>query len=410
MKKHLVIVSTFFSPQIHVASNRITAFAKYLDKQAFDITVITLDEKQRNISLEEAKYGIKVVAIPARAKNESFRFTGKENYFSHKIKALGNKIYSRLFTDLNDEFTKKTLSEIKKIHAEHPIDILLTSYSPISPLLIGLLIKKEFPEICWISDLRDEFAKSLGVPFFLKSKLKILEAKMAEKADFVLSVSEPILNDFRVQASNKNKFLEIRNGYDFECIEELRRDFEPSTFKIAYTGTFYGVIKPDTFFTALESFRAQHPNIKIEFHIYGGNKGITTPSSLKDILIYHDKVPYHDIPRIISKMDALLIIHPTGLRKGVFTTKIFDYLAVNVPILAIVDRNDVAAKLIVECNSGVICDYHSPIEIASCLKEIYQLKKSGQVLEKNWDKVRQNHRKMQVQKLNNVLLSKFLKN
>jgi hypothetical protein len=41
-KKHIVIISPWHSPQQSVATNRIESFAKYLNSEKFNITVLSL--------------------------------------------------------------------------------------------------------------------------------------------------------------------------------------------------------------------------------------------------------------------------------------------------------------------------------------------------------------------------------
>ena len=47
-------------------------------------------------------------------------------------------------------------------------------------------------------------------------------------------------------------------------------------------------------------------------------------------------------------MDFNLFVHPRSERKGVYTGKLFDYISAAKPILACVDKDDVAAKMIEE--------------------------------------------------------------
>ena len=48
----------------------------------------------------------------------------------------------------------------------------------------------------------------------------------------------------------------------------------------------------------------------------------------------------------MNEMDANIMLHPRGERKGVYSGKLFDYISAQKPIIACVDKNDVAAELI----------------------------------------------------------------
>ena len=54
-------------------------------------------------------------------------------------------------------------------------------------------------------------------------------------------------------------------------------------------------------------------------------------------------------------VDTLVVIHSTG-RKGVYTGKLFDYLATNKPILALCDPEDVVGRLLNETKAGFTVD------------------------------------------------------
>lgn len=60
------------------------------------------------------------------------------------------------------------------------------------------------------------------------------------------SVSKPILDDFSSLGCHDG-FLEVRNGYDYEEVHDV--NFQ-TCFTKAYTGSFYGSIKPDNWFKA----------------------------------------------------------------------------------------------------------------------------------------------------------------
>ena len=93
--------------------------------------------------------------------------------------------------------------------------------------------------------------------------------------------------------------------------------------------------------------------------------------------------------------DTLVLVHPKG-RKGVYTGKLFDYLATNKPILAICDPNDVIAELLAETNAGFTADVTDVEDIKSKILQCYSLWKNRQVLPRKWDKIRQYTRKNQV--------------
>ena len=95
----------------------------------------------------------------------------------------------------------------------------------------------------------------------------------------------------------------------------------------------------------------------------------------------------------------VLIQPPTG-RMGVYTGKIFDYLSVSKPILAVVDKLDVGAQLINNLNAGYVADFSDIAEIEFQLKAAIEGWKNHQEIKPEKSEIIKLHRKHQVHKLN----------
>ena len=80
-------------------------------------------------------------------------------------------------------------------------------------------------------------------------------------------------------------------------------------------------------------------NSKIK--IVGNFKKLDVPDRISSNVIQCKNVP---IKISLTEVDTLLMMYQSG-RKGVYSGKLFDYLATNKPILALYDPNDVVAPL-----------------------------------------------------------------
>ena len=108
------------------------------------------------------------------------------------------------------------------------------------------------------------------------------------------------------------------------------------------------------------------------------------------------EVKHDEAIRMSLEADTLVLVHPKG-RKGVYTGKLFDYLATNKPILAICDPNDVIAALLEETQAGFAVDESDVEEIKKMILRCYHIWRNKEVLPRNWDKIRQYTRKRQVE-------------
>jgi hypothetical protein len=258
------------------------------------------------------------------------------------------------------------------------------------------------PKIKWIADFRDEMSTD---PAFLKLtqyRLKKIEKNILNNADLVVSISKSIIHGFKSN-NNKDNFLEINNGYDFE---EYKESSFQECFTLSHIGGFFGIRKPDNLFYALKELKEQH-KIPSNFvlKLIGNQKYLDVPDSIRDNVIQKGKIPHDKAIDEMKKSDVLLIIQPASTRKGVYTGKLFEYLAINKYIFALVDTNDVAAQLIESTNSGISVDNSDINDIKKAICELYNRWGNKITPSKKWDLIKEFSRKKQVHKLVDYLNS-----
>ena len=170
---------------------------------------------------------------------------------------------------------------------------------------------------------------------------------------------------------------------------------------MAYVGNFYGQCFPDKWFRACSELLDERLlpadfNIKI----IGGDLTHSrimafVPENMTSNITIIDELPHDEAIKVSATgTDVLVMMHPSG-RKGVYSGKLFDYLATNKPILALYDCNDVAAALIAETNSGFVVDESDNDGIKRLILKCYGMWQRHEVLPRNWDKIRQYTRRNQ---------------
>ncbi|MCQ2351842.1 MAG: glycosyltransferase, partial [Paludibacteraceae bacterium] len=282
----------------------------------------------------------------------------------------------------------------KLIESEH-IDAVVTTSPPHSTQLIGLKLKRKYPNIKWIADLRDPwtdiyFNKDLYQTSLAKRYNARLERKVLECADEIITVSGECLRNFK---SKTNKALPIRvieNGYDevdFETSNHrlrlrsdygLRLNIQTSLsvfglhhnsphhrftdspihrFTISYIGSLAPQYETDTFVNALKLLSPEIQS-KIHLQFVGG----TIPSKLQESLstvncqlstVHY--VPHSEAIEYMCSSDLLLLLLPNQVEnKGIITGKLFEYMASGNPVLMIGYADGDAANILYKYeNSGV---------------------------------------------------------
>ena len=398
MRKHnVLIVSVYYPPIESIASNRIYSFAKYLDKERFNIFVHTVDEGK------EYQNDLANVTV-SRVKNDVFfkplLFNKRTNKFVHYCKVIYNIAVNRLTKNSYQKWIDNSFKYLKKEIRNKNIDLIISSFSPDASHILALKLKKEFPHLKWIADFRDEMSKSPYLDKKTKIKYKNLEDEIFKYANAVTSVSSPILDEFKQMSKNENIiFKEIRNGYDFDLKEQKSNN---ELFTITYTGNFYGSRNPDNFLKALSNF-VEKRGVKVSLKLIGVKTHFNIPNNLEGMVEIVKSVPHKEITKYLLNSDALLLIHPSNGRKGIFTGKLFEYLASLKPIIALVDEEDVASKLIKKANAGYVSDNDNIKKIEEILEKVYNEYRDNIKREYNINIIKQHHRREQAKRLESLI-------
>lgn len=397
-RKHIVIISIWYPPTIGVAVNRIHSFAKYLDKQKFEVSVICLsDNKQEN----ENKENIEIHYLKNSQLLKLPKFNKPTNRLTHYLKVSWKLLVMKIMKDEYNGWKKEAIKTLNLIHNKKPIDVIISSFSPVAPHLVALNLKKKYNHVKWIVDMRDEMSANPQLTPALKTYYQKIEKEINQYADALITVSLPIVNYFKELLPNIKYFEEIRNGYDHNF--EVNKPTFHQTLTFLYAGNFYGNRKPDTFFKALMAIlkKEELPNFIIKF--VGTPKNFSIPKEIEKNCLFINKVSQKESIEMMRTADINLLIQPFVGRKGVYTGKIFDYLSVQKPILAVIDKEDVAANLIKEINAGYIADFNSIFEIETALQTAIKNWKNHEIPEMDTDKIEKLHRKYQVKKIEHLI-------
>ena len=287
--------------------------------------------------------------------------------------------------------TAKVLSQLK----QGKWDAVVTTSSPLTAHLIGLDLKRA-TNIPWVADFRDAWLSNpfLHLPALTRGRHAALEQQVINEADAVVSVSEPISKDFRMRyKDHKDKFITITNGYDPEDFDlgasssdsGPYRDNRP--FSICYVGTLCGGRSPAPFLDAVSAmFQEGVLNPDSVSILFVGRVAVEHKYCLSAFQERHPGVletqGYLEHDRAIDIMTHsccnLLLISLRGGAgtNGVATGKIYEYLAANRPILAVV-QDGIAADIVRATEAGVVARPDNPSEIKEAILKCRRWSENG---------------------------------
>ena len=257
------------------------------------------------------------------------------------------------------------------------IDVVVTTSPPSSVHLIGALAKR-VTGVRWVADLRDSLvahphrrAESRLVR--TKERTSDLVARLvARSADGIVAVSDAIADETRALGP-RGPVVTIANGADFDDFDgiEYRRG---ERFRITHTGSFFGRRDPRPFLTALAE-----SGLDIEARFLGDFRSAdrvwAEELDLGERLRLLPYAPRRTSLELQRDSEALLLLIPDagGRGKGVLSGKVFEYLAAERPILAVVPPDGAAAKLLRETGAGVVV---APDDVEGMGSALAQLERS----------------------------------
>lgn len=399
---NILIISNFFFPINRIASFRMNAFAKYFHAAGHEVTVVTENTCDYTTFWEGCE--VHYIKDPIASDQQMQQYEQSRRRWVPR--RIAKALEFRLTLDTNRLWRIRAQKCVKQLLDRRNFDIVLTTYGRLSPHMIAMAMRRKGYKFYWIADMRDEMSegKSRKDPWMVSRRLLGHERRIVNNADLVLSVSKPILDGFRAKATH-NRFLEIRNGYDYEEIHEA---FFQSHFTMGYIGNFYYKMPPTNWFKAYsELIYDERLPADSKIKIVGNGTKLNIPESIKPNVEELDAVIHEEAVKIsIYETDVLVMMYPNNGRKGVYSGKLMDYLATNKPIIAMYDPTDVVGALMEETKAGFAVDESDIEGIKEAIMKCYRIWQNREVLPRNWDNIRRYSRRYQTQLLLDYLASK----
>ncbi len=297
---------------------------------------------------------------------------------SRQARLAGRRL---LLPDENVSWNLTAIPAAVRIAKREGIDVVITTSPPSSVHLVGAAVKRAVG-IPWVADLRD----SIVAHPHRRAESRLVRAKesgehavarlVARSADAIVCVSDAIAEEMR-ERSPAGTVAAIANGSDFDDFAGLEHHAS-ARFRITHTGSFFGKRDPRPFLTALERSKL---DLVARFlgDFRSADREWAESLGLGDRL---ELIPYAPRRRSLELQrdsEALLLLIPEagGRGKGVLSGKVFEYLAAERPILALVPPDGAAAALIREANAGVVVAPDDVDGIGAALADLHARWQAG---------------------------------
>lgn len=376
----VLIVTYYWPPSGGAGVQRWLKFSKYLPEFGWDPIILTIDPHYAaypvtDFSLkDDLSKSLKVYSTPA------INYFGIYRKDISKIPAAGfansvdNSLKGKILRFMRGNFflpdprrgwNKFAFNKACELIESEGIRNVITTSPPHSTQLIGLKIKKKYPVVRWIADLRDPWTDIYYYKQFYPTLIskwidRMYEKNVLKRADKIITVGASLKNLFALKAKDiENKTVVITNGYDKDDFSEIVA-INPPLFTITYVGTLSDIYPVDGLLDAINIFKEKGNNLKIRF--------IGTVSQYQKDLIQLKAVdsnlefiPYVDhssaIKFMLNTTVLLLIIPDHQSNKSIITGKLFEYIASGKPIICLGPTDGDAADIIRDSGHGETFSY-----------------------------------------------------
>jgi glycosyltransferase involved in cell wall biosynthesis len=286
-----------------------------------------------------------------------------------------------LIPDPRKFWINPSVNYLGKYLKANPVDLIISTGPPHSMHIIALGLKKKF-NIPWIADFRDpwtdiDFYHKLKLTAWADRKHKTLEKKVLAAADHVVTVSPGCALDIEKIAHRKIEV--INNGFDPNDYDFKAPELD-ETFTISHFGAFNKDRNPATLWKVLGELVSNNLNFKNLLRI--NLIGQTDQSVIDDIkknnlvanLVVKDHLPHREGLIELSKSQVLLLpLNDAPNVKGILPGKMYEYMALCRPILALGPTDADYAKILKETKAGISLNFSDEHGIKKTLQDYYRL-------------------------------------
>lgn len=264
------------------------------------------------------------------------------------------------------------------------IDCIYASGGPWSSLVAGALLKRKYG-IPLVLDFRDPWTgnpskKHRGA--LINKCSGALESFCIRSADFIIANTEELREDFvrRYPKVRRERFVTITNG--FEEIYSDSSGQRNQKFTLVHAGELYQSRNPANFLRAILLLLQEKkiPESEIRIHFVGGRSragemdSILQADELKRVVEMTPRVSYGTAIQY-QRVADVLIVFQAGFPSQV-PRKLYEYMSLLKPVLAIAEPASATARVIGESKVGIVADL-SVEAIADAISRLYEAWKTG---------------------------------
>ncbi len=430
-KKKVLFITYYWPPSGGAGVQRSLKFVNYLPEFGIEPVVLTVDESVATYPVRDETLSREVDASTRVIRTDSFEplrwlsrltggkakiphggFTGqrREKWSQRILRFIRGNFF---IPDARVGWVRHAVKTADRIIRQEAIETVLISSPPHSSQLIGLELKKRFPKIHWMADMRDPWTDiyyyaEFHMMEFVKAKDKQLERAVFENASSEEVVSDSLARLFAGKSTSidSSKIHVIPNGFDGR---DFKQDIVPpaDVFRLTYVGTLAESYRPELFFNVLAEVMSEFSEVRFQVRFVGSPsvslKHVLETEHLSDVTEFIGHVPHAEAVGYMRSSSVLLLFIPdVDHAEGILTGKLFEYLGSRVPVVGNGPVNGDAAAILKETGAGLLFDRMDKQGLKNHLRDLVERWKTNSDLRHTAD-IRKYERREQARQLASIL-------
>ncbi len=377
----ILLVTAYFPPPQNVASLRAQAFARYWSEAGEQVTVLTTGNNDDQADHARSDDGYEVVQVSydvprlyralrrrdLDAQELIANNAGAAALTIRKRGALGRlKDRSGVFSavrmpDLTDYWVKPALAWCRD---QEPWDVIVSSSGPYTAHLVGLELKRIGLARRWVTDFRDLWVNNHLYPglFPFTLRERRLQQRCLACADLATTVSDELAQTLR--SHTQTDVQVVYNGFESDELDGLGQQKifpRDGIVRLVYTGTLYKDGQdPTPLLQAMRLLKQGKPDVAARFRLVIVGRGhevwtgLARQYDVAEFVEAADAVDRADALWMQRDADALVLVDWNDPTAGVLTGKLFEYLALDAPVLVVGGQDGSAiARMVQQSQRGL---------------------------------------------------------
>ena len=325
--------------------------------------------------------------VPRLKANNSEWADSASSMSSSKIKIMKilRKIKNSIvIPDMYKGFAKNGSKYVLELQKSVNFDVIFSMHEPPSSHLCALMIKKQNPNIPWITYWSDPWLKdsTRENSFIIKKKIESnMEKEVVKYADKFVFVTEANRQDY-IDTYNipREKTYIITRGYDKEFFARLYIEKIPSLIKkdkinIIYAGEIFSKLRNiNPFIEAVKEIESENNDLyeKMNIMFFGNIDDAQAKTQLESLSIakVSKRIPFNEAIKYMLHSQVLLLFGNKNSKQ--IPAKVYEYMGAEGTIFTIYgDEND-PIKRIVENHKKCVNSLNNKDDIKENLMRLLQ--------------------------------------